>query len=194
MASAVAHALGGQGPRDLLEQVARETRGACSEAAALSEDRHHAGELAGTLALLGDLLDRDLAEGLAVIAERAGRCLGNPRMFATKSVAMAAVPTALLVAARHLDDLPEAISEAISLGGDTDTVAAIAGAVVGARVGVEAIPSPWIGCVIAAPQVIQRADALFLGTRGEPWDDLVAMEARWTRREVEVRATLPSKR
>ncbi len=38
----------------------------------------------------------------------------------------------------------EVVTSAIDLGGDTDTVAAIAGALAGARFGIQAIPSRWV--------------------------------------------------
>ncbi len=41
---------------------------------------------------------------------------------------------------RHLD---HALETAIRIGDDTDTVAAIAGGLLGARWGAESVPSPW---------------------------------------------------
>lgn len=43
----------------------------------------------------------------------------------------------------HPDHYAAAVSKAIGLGGDTDTVAAILGGIVGARVGEEGIPEEW---------------------------------------------------
>jgi len=54
------------------------------------------------------------------------------------------VPIALHVWLRHHSDYREAVLKTVRLGGDTDTVAAIVGALVGARVGVEGIPSEWL--------------------------------------------------
>lgn len=44
---------------------------------------------------------------------------------------------------RYPDDYRSAITEAIAMGGDTDTVAAIVGGLVGARVGEKGIPVEW---------------------------------------------------
>ena len=52
------------------------------------------------------------------------------------------VPAALLVAAAPTFE--EALTFAVRCGGDTDTVAAMAGAVAGARAGAEAIPARWL--------------------------------------------------
>ncbi len=45
---------------------------------------------------------------------------------------------------RHPNDYGKAISEAVRCGGDTDTVAAIVGGIVGTRVGTMGIPKVWL--------------------------------------------------
>jgi ADP-ribosylglycohydrolase len=54
------------------------------------------------------------------------------------------VPIALHIWLRRQDDYRGALIEAIRLGGDTDTVAAVVGALVGARVGRDGIPAEWL--------------------------------------------------
>lgn len=54
------------------------------------------------------------------------------------------VPVALHVWLRHQSDYRAAVIETVRLGGDTDTVAAVVGALVGARAGREGIPSEWL--------------------------------------------------
>jgi ADP-ribosyl-[dinitrogen reductase] hydrolase len=44
---------------------------------------------------------------------------------------------------RHRRDFQSAVASAIECGGDTDTVAACVGGIVGAEVGAEGIPQPW---------------------------------------------------
>jgi len=53
------------------------------------------------------------------------------------------VPTAIYSFLSHQDSLKEAILFAVSLGGDTDTIAAMTGAIAGAYLGVDAAPSKW---------------------------------------------------
>jgi len=53
------------------------------------------------------------------------------------------VSMAIAIWLRHHDDYPSAVTTAIVLGGDTDSLAAIVGALVGARVGVDGIPTRW---------------------------------------------------
>lgn len=55
------------------------------------------------------------------------------------------VPTAVYCFLRHPYSFEEAVVEAVSLGGDTDTIASMAGAISGAWLGVEAIPEEWEG-------------------------------------------------
>lgn len=54
------------------------------------------------------------------------------------------VPVAIYCWLRHPPDFRAAVEEVVLLGGDTDTTAAIVGALVGASVGVEGIPADWL--------------------------------------------------
>jgi poly(ADP-ribose) glycohydrolase ARH3 len=58
--------------------------------------------------------------------------------------ALESVPTALLAFLRHQDDVVSAVRFAISVGGDADTIAAMTGAIAGARHGAAGIPQSWI--------------------------------------------------
>ena len=57
-------------------------------------------------------------------------------------------------------DLETALSQLVSAGGDTDTNAAVAGAVLGARYGASEIPERWMECVPERDRVEDLADAL----------------------------------
>lgn len=59
----------------------------------------------------------------------------------TSVLTQESVVAAVLIADRHREDLPGAARLAASLGGDTDTMGAIACACVGAHLGVEAVPA-----------------------------------------------------
>lgn len=50
-------------------------------------------------------------------------------------------------AVRHHDSFADAVTAAIDLGGDTDTVATVTGAIAGARAGIQGIPSRWLTMV-----------------------------------------------
>ncbi|MED5372986.1 MAG: ADP-ribosylglycohydrolase family protein [Myxococcota bacterium] len=77
------------------------------------------------------------------------------------------VPVALTLAA-IAPDFPSAIERAIALGGDTDTVAAIVGALCGARFGPDAIPPEWVAGIrdwpLSVPKLKALAAALAEGT------------------------------
>jgi ADP-ribosylglycohydrolase len=61
------------------------------------------------------------------------------------------VPLALWIAMRHLDDFETAVRHALAAGGDTDTVAAIVGGIVAARVGPRGLPPQWVAAVEPLP-------------------------------------------
>ena len=54
------------------------------------------------------------------------------------------VPAALHVWLAHQGDYRGGVTAVVRLGGDTDTVAAMVGAIIGARVGKEGIPAEWL--------------------------------------------------
>ena len=66
--------------------------------------------------------------------------------------AFQSVPVAIYAALRHRNDFEAALTGAIACGGDTDTVGAITGALVGARVGVAGIPAPWRDAIVEWPR------------------------------------------
>lgn len=74
------------------------------------------------------------------------------------------VPVALHIALRYPRDYPFAIRDAVMCGGDTDTVAAIVGGMVGAGCGREGIPDMWINNMMEWPRsvnwMVRLADRL----------------------------------
>jgi ADP-ribosylglycohydrolase len=70
------------------------------------------------------------------------------------------VPVALYAWLRYPDDFRTAVQSAIRCGGDTDTVAAIAGALVGIRVGKADIPEEWLCGVIDWPRSMKWVESL----------------------------------
>jgi ADP-ribosylglycohydrolase len=70
------------------------------------------------------------------------------------------VPVAIYAFLRYADDFRTAVQSCIRCGGDTDTVAAIAGALVGTRVGKAGIPSEWLRGVIDWPRSMRWVEAL----------------------------------
>jgi ADP-ribosylglycohydrolase len=61
------------------------------------------------------------------------------------------VPYAIWCAARHLDDLVEALWATVSAGGDMDTTCAIVGGIVAARAGLDGIPGEWLNACEPLP-------------------------------------------
>lgn len=81
-------------------------------------------------------------------------------VLGTGIAAHASVVTALSCFLTHHNSFPDAVKAAISLGGDTDTIAAMTGALAGAHLGTEAIPSAWRE-VEAADELTTLADHLY---------------------------------
>jgi hypothetical protein len=73
------------------------------------------------------------------------------------------VPAAFICWLSHPEDPKAAIEDLIRLGGDTDTTAAIVGSLVGATVGLERLPDPWIGGLKDWPR--SRSWIMKLGAR-----------------------------
>lgn len=75
-----------------------------------------------------------------VTVRKAAAKLGN----GSKVSAQDTVPFSIWLACHYLDDYEEAIWQALSVGGDTDTICAIVGGIVSCRVGITGIPPEWI--------------------------------------------------
>jgi poly(ADP-ribose) glycohydrolase ARH3 len=66
------------------------------------------------------------------------------REIGNGSDALEAVPAAIFAALRHPDSFADAVLDGISMGGDTDTIGAMTGAIAGARFSVKGIPQDWL--------------------------------------------------
>jgi ADP-ribosylglycohydrolase len=65
------------------------------------------------------------------------------------------VPVVIHAWLRHQQDYPGAILEIVRCGGDTDTTAAILGGIIGASVGQEGIPAPWLEDLWEWPRTVK---------------------------------------
>jgi len=81
---------------------------------------------------IAELLARDKVDRLEVVRE-----LGNG------IEAFNSVPTAIYSFLSHPQSFEEAVLYAVSLGGDTDTIGAMTGAISGAYLGINSIPESW---------------------------------------------------
>ena len=150
-AGAVAHAMA-------LAHVLRHAPGQRVDGESLGAAVRGATAVAGTL--LASRVDAALriAQNLAAPGE-AARELGNGVL------AEEAVPLALFSFLRWAPDFEAVVRNAILAGGDTDTTAAMSGALCGALVGEERLPSSWIERAETGPKgvayVRSLADATF---------------------------------
>jgi ADP-ribosyl-[dinitrogen reductase] hydrolase len=91
------------------------------------------------------------------------------------------VPAALYCWAASPDDYRQSVKNAVLLGGDTDSVAAITGGIAGANLGAAAIPSDWLELLGEWPRDVEwmqdMARALADSVAGE--SDLAPPSMRW---------------
>lgn len=143
-AAAVATALNGTAPENVLAQLQRWLD--------RLEREELVDEYRGALQTVGRALHEDWPE------PRVGEVLGNG------VAALESVPLALYCFLRHADSFEAVLHSAIFMGGDTDTVAAMAGSLAGARLGLEALPRRWLASVredeFPPARILQLARAL----------------------------------
>jgi poly(ADP-ribose) glycohydrolase ARH3 len=104
---------------------------------------------------------REIEEGLA----RGASCAEMSSILGTGVTAHEAVPMALYCFLRHPHSYADVIHHSVFIGGDTDTIACMAGAISGAFLGAAAIPEAWRSAIredaYSADAIERLADALF---------------------------------
>jgi ADP-ribosyl-[dinitrogen reductase] hydrolase len=112
-------------------------------------------------------LDAELADLLAKVKDHLGRNLPASALAETlrqrrgiSGYIYRTVPVALYVWLRSPGDYRTAVEEVIRLGGDTDSTAAIVGALVGATAGVQVIPVDWLAGLLEWPRSVAWMRAL----------------------------------
>lgn len=78
----------------------------------------------------------------------------------TGRIASESVPAALVTVLRHADSYVATVKDAVRSGGDTARIAAMAGAISGARLGTAAIPIAWLERLERVAHLRLLADAL----------------------------------
>lgn len=101
------------------------------------------------LALLGNLL-QDPGDRRSVVRE-----LGHG------IEALNSVPTAIFCFLAHPESFSSTVTYAVSLGGDTDTIACMAGAISGAYLGIDALPEGWLARLENREYLTELAEGLW---------------------------------
>jgi ADP-ribosylglycohydrolase len=147
---------------------------AVARAARIGARCGHGGKLAAAGAVLDGLSHPELRArlSLAIEAARAGEtsaALAERLGVAgfVSGYALDTVPVAVFLWLRH-DDPVEAVQAAVRMGGDTDTVAAITGALCGATGGAEALSPAWLAA-------LPDAASVWVGPLGPPTGQLEAL-------------------
>ena len=134
---------------------------ACAVWHASKREPVNAGALLSELASCAEADERSVAEAIRGLADwvvlsppdaarhvhESGLDPAHPRWHGISAFVTPSLLWSLYAFLRSPDDYWETICTAIWVGGDTDTMAAIAGAISGARLGVAALPSALIPCL-----------------------------------------------
>lgn len=120
-----------------------------------------------------------LDDGLDRIAANASEHLGQP-LHAGNGYVLASVVTAIHVALSSDSGFEDTLVTAVNLGGDTDTIGAMVGGMVGAATGPDAIPARWLRFP-GADEARAWGEALSGRRDPEGLPDLVDLEQRLSR-------------
>ncbi|HEX3597745.1 MAG TPA: ADP-ribosylglycohydrolase family protein, partial [Polyangiaceae bacterium] len=120
--------------------------------------------------------DRETAEMIARAASDAQRGEPPERVFERLLgwAAHEAIAAATYVYVRHPDDFRAAVLEAANTPGDSDTIATLVGALVGARCGANAIPPEWVRDVERSDELMALAARTLKESGYTDWDDVLA--------------------
>jgi ADP-ribosylglycohydrolase len=99
-------------------------------------------------------IEEMLSQGKKLEAREVVQSLGNG------VEAHLSVPSACYIAITYSPDFCDAIRAAVSLGGDTDTIAGMVGAIVGAHVGEKGLPAEWMEQLEGGPRGCSFARSL----------------------------------
>ena len=159
------HALAFDHDRDLLQEISRD-----SSRTTHADPRCQHGCAALNLVLSGlladqqnpvelalDSLDDDAPEAVVGALERVA---GGGEVNLSNSGYVIHTLAAGLHHGLTVDTAETAVVDAVMMGGDTDTIAAVAGAVAGARFGAQALPDRWVDALDMAAELRGLADTL----------------------------------
>ncbi|MCA9716517.1 MAG: ADP-ribosylglycohydrolase family protein [Myxococcales bacterium] len=131
-------------------------------ASARQDSRDLVAELRAAMVDAASLLRPKLPESEQPVFERvlSGAVLDCPEdQIESSGYVMHCLEASLWCAARHPGDFAGAVLAAINLGGDTDTTAAVTGALVGAQLGRHAIPPLWVEALAQRDHVVSLCEA-----------------------------------
>lgn len=132
-------------------------RAVAETAAWMAEQREDVPVLIDSLLAISPLLEwvsivEKLRQALVSEQNTSGFAATIGAVHGVSGYALQSVPVAIFAAIRHRDSFEAALTEAITCGGDSDTVGAITGALVGSRLSVERIPDAWRGGLAEWPR------------------------------------------
>lgn len=155
--------------------------GAVLQACAVAYLVDHAGEeVFEPSRLLADLRQRVRTRWFKEILDTVGALDDAPPMTVVKTLgheidAHRSVPTALHAFIRHRDSFVDAVLFAVALGGATDRIGSLTGALAGAALGAARIPTCWTSRIEGSAEILERGESLLaLATESSSWDSAMA--------------------
>ncbi|RJP56496.1 MAG: hypothetical protein C4541_12250 [Candidatus Auribacter fodinae] len=126
------------------------------------------------------------------ILEYARQYASQPLHKLTVPYALTLVPLAMRIFFLSHTSFYDPVVEAVNMGGDTDTLASLVGALTGSYRGFSAIPGRWVEGLVNMNQIKARAEALVKSKKGLELQELTEMEKKLTHKEFDFRQKFES--
>lgn len=136
---------------------------ACAVALALGHDPHRPVNGEQMLRKLRQVAHPELSHPLSLVRELKGDATPAAAADALgrgERGVLDTVPVALLAFLRFPDDPVACVRFAVMVGGQTSTTAALAGALIGARIGESGLPAHWVDRIDRGDQLREHAERL----------------------------------
>ncbi len=114
-------------------------------------------KISGLVGLKGENIEKRIEKAYELREEKPGRVI---RILGDDSLAREVVPTAIYSFHHSPENFEEAVLTAVNMGGDTDSRAAITGAISGTFNGIDSIPKRWIKNLENNKKLIEIGDKL----------------------------------
>ncbi len=147
-----------------------------------AETKH---QVSASIVILEKILDTSEDEAIKILDEWAQTTSNNVKVYHHSPFALGSVLYSLFLFLNYYCDMEKAILSGVNGGGDSDTIAAMAGAMAGALYGYNNIPSSWVENVFNIDTLKELGESL---VTGKPLSkNPLTIEKELSRKELEYR-------
>lgn len=147
-----------------------------------AETKH---QVSASIGILEKILDTSEDEAIKILDEWAQTTSNNVKVYHHSPFALGSVLYSLFLFLNYYCDMEKAILSGVNGGGDSDTIAAMAGAMAGALYGYNNIPSSWVENVFNIDTLKELGESL---VTGKPLSkNPLTIEKELSRKELEYR-------